>query len=65
MKKLYCIRKFLAAENAFDAMQKERNVPIHDIYIDDSWMRDNAPAMNRAVGLPSKTPEDSELDTIQ
>lgn len=60
MKKMYCIRKYVAAEDLLEAMQKDRKTPIHDCFIDDGWMRNHVPNMNRALGLPVQIEEDEK-----
>ncbi len=58
MKKLYRITKYVAAESALEAMQKDHKTPPHDVYIEDRWVAGNSPFLNKALGLPVDVNED-------
>lgn len=61
MKKLYCIRKYVTAESALDAMQKDHKIPPHEVFIDDGWMRKSVPNLNLLAGLPIEPEEDNPI----
>ena len=65
MKKVYVIRKYIAAHSALDAMRKDHKTEISEIFIDDSWLRDNAPNLNRMMKLPIKATDDDYLEEIE
>jgi len=37
---LYVIRKFVMAKDAKDAIKKEKNEPVKDVWIDEEWKKD-------------------------
>lgn len=41
--KMYIIRKYVMAKNVKDAIKKEPNTPVHDLWIDEGWQKDNLP----------------------
>lgn len=41
MKKLFVIRKFVRAENAQDAIKKEKALAPDGVWIDDKWAEEN------------------------
>jgi|WetSurMetagenome_2_1015567.scaffolds.fasta_scaffold16395_5 hypothetical protein len=41
MKKQYCIVKYVMAENANQALNKSKKVPISEIYIHNAWLEKN------------------------
>lgn len=32
---LYIVRKFVIADSAFSALKKEKNTPVHDVFIEE------------------------------
>lgn len=40
MKDLYVIRKFIMAKDAKDAIKKEKEQPVNDVWMDEDWKRD-------------------------
>ncbi len=65
MKKIFIVRKYIAANDALDAIQKERHTAVHEVFLDDSWLREQAPNLNRMMRMhvPSKD-RDVDLDEI-
>lgn len=41
--KMYIIRKYVKATDVKDAIKKEPSTPVHDLWIDESWQKDNLP----------------------
>ncbi len=65
MKKIFVVRKYITANDALDAIQKERHTPVHEIFLDDSWLREQAPNLNRMMKMPvAAKDKDSDLDEI-
>lgn len=50
-KKRYIVRKYIMAKSADEAMRKERKVKPDDIYVDDSWIKDNPNKLESAIGF--------------
>lgn len=38
MARQYIIRKYVMAASAAEAVEKSRKVPIHEVYVDNSWL---------------------------
>lgn len=36
-KKQFIVRKYVIANSAIDAIKKEKEVPVHDIWVDDNY----------------------------
>ena len=53
--KLYVIRKYVMARSVIDAARKEKNVPAHDIFIEDKWQEKN---LTDAIGFTSISQEE-------
>ncbi len=49
MKKLYCVRKYVYAENAKEALKKEHKQPVYDVYVDAEWQKDNIECFRNEV----------------
>lgn len=35
--KMYIIRKYIKAVSAIQAIKKDKDTPVHDVWIDDKW----------------------------
>lgn len=51
MEKLYVIRKYVMAENAEQALKKEKKHPVHDVWLDDDWFKELKSQPNNAKTL--------------
>jgi len=40
MKNLYIVRKLVYAKSAKDAIEKEKDEPVTDVYLDEEWRLD-------------------------
>jgi hypothetical protein len=49
--KLYIIRKYVMASSVKDALRKEKDAPIEDVWVDEDWKKDNQPALSRTMGF--------------
>ena len=38
--KRYIIRKYIYANSAKDAIQKDKKAPVDDVYVDDDWLKE-------------------------
>lgn len=38
--RIYIIKKYVVAENAADAIKKEKNVPVHDVWLEENSAKD-------------------------
>ena len=36
--KRYIVRKYIFAASATDAIKKDKNKPVDDVYVDENWM---------------------------
>ena len=39
MENLYIVRKFVVAKSAKDAIKKEKDTPVHDVWVEDSFQK--------------------------
>lgn len=57
--KLFVVRKYIKAQSAAEAIRKDRTTPVHDVWIDDDWKKQNA-NLAKAIGFLASPPhEDS------
>lgn len=57
--KMYIVRKYVMAESAAQAINKSRNVPVHDVFVDDDWRKNNTDRLADTVGF--QTVDNSSL----
>ena len=48
--KLFVVRKYIWAKSAKDAIKKEKNHPVEDVWVDDKW-KENSSNPKDAVGF--------------
>jgi len=54
--KMYIVRKYIKALSAVDAIKKEKDTAVHDVWIDEKWSEKELPA---AIGFDDgRTAED-------
>lgn len=56
-KKLFIVRKYIWADNAAQAIKKDRTTKVEDVWVDDDWKR-NSNIPKDAVGFYA--PKDQE-----
>lgn len=49
--KLFIVRKYVKAFSVKDALKKEKDVEIDDIFIDDEWRKNHNDSLSRALGF--------------
>jgi hypothetical protein len=37
--KMYIVKKYIKAISASQAIRKDRNTPVHDVWVDDEWSK--------------------------
>lgn len=47
---MYVVRKYVMAENAAQALRREPKQPVHDIFVDDDWRKNNTDRLADAIG---------------
>lgn len=55
-KHLFVIRKYIMAENAHDAIKKDKTAKVDDVYIDGEWQSERIKqlATNQPIGYKTK-----------
>lgn len=54
--KMYIVKKYIKATNALDAIRKDKKTPVHDVWVDDTWSKNELPG---AIGFGNyHEPED-------
>lgn len=46
MQKLFIVRKYIMAETALQAIKKDKTEPVHDVWLDEEWRKDNIKQIN-------------------
>ncbi len=49
--KMFIVRKYVLAISASDAIKKEKQVPVHDVFIDDDWRKLNEDQLSKSLGF--------------
>lgn len=57
--KLFIVKKFIKAQNALEAIKKDKNHPVDDVYIDSAWSDKN---QNLADAVGFRTPTSNEQE---
>jgi hypothetical protein len=58
--KLFVVRKYIRAADAAQAIRKEKDTPVHDVWVDDEWKKGNALKLAETMGfIPEKKHETS------
>lgn len=39
--KMFIVRKYIKATSAADAIKKEKNTPVHDVWVDEDWKKNH------------------------
>ena len=55
--KLFIVKKFIKAQNALEAIKKDKTHPVDDVYIDSQWCDKN---LADAVGFQPPRPKNEE-----
>lgn len=53
--KLYIVRKLVMARSVAEAVKKSHNLPVHEVYVDDEWMKGNKERLEAAIGFSIET----------
>lgn len=53
MKKQFIVRKYIMAESASQAIRLEKKTPVHDVWVDEDWKKENPPAQPK-IGYKDK-----------
>lgn len=57
--KMYIVKKYVKAKSAMQAIRKERSIPVHDVWVDDTWAKTElAGAIGFEAGLPEVDDDD-------
>ena len=59
--KLFIIRKYVRARTASDAIRRDKITPVHDVWIDEEWKRNQNTNLAEAIGFnapPQKEDDD-------
>ena len=51
MNKLYCIKKFIFAENSREAIRKEKKQHVDEVWVDEDWKKENLAKSPKIEGL--------------
>jgi hypothetical protein len=49
--KLYIVRKYIKAKNALDAIKKENDHAVDDVWLDEDWKKGCGEQFTNAVGF--------------
>jgi len=49
--KMFILRKYVKAENAAQAIRREKKIPVHDVWIDDEWRKNQKDNLADAIGF--------------
>ncbi len=41
--KMYVVRKYIKANNAAQAIRKDKTTPVHDVWVEDTWKGTHLP----------------------
>lgn len=49
--KMYVIRKYVKAASVSEAIKRERLAPVHEVYVDEEWRKNNHDNLTTAIGF--------------
>ena len=49
--KMYIVRKYIKADNAAQAIRKDKTTPVHDVWISDEWKEKQHQHLASAIGF--------------
>lgn len=49
--KLFLVRKFIMASSAKDAIRKDKDTPVDEVWVDEDWKKGNATPLASAIGF--------------
>jgi hypothetical protein len=52
--KLYVIRKYVMASSVVDAARREKQTPVHEIFVDEKWQEKH---LAEAIGFTANPPK--------
>ena len=55
--KMYIVRKYIMANNASQAIRKDKTTPVHDAWVDNEWKTDH---LASAIGFDDGVVEEDE-----
>ena len=50
-KKLFCVKKFISARSAKEAIKLERKASVDEIWIDEEWKKNNTNQLPSSIGF--------------
>jgi hypothetical protein len=53
--KMYIVKKYIKATSALQAIKKDRDTPVHDVWVDDEWSKKELPG---AIGFDNGIQEE-------
>lgn len=58
--KLFVVRKYIKATDAAQAIRKDKQTPVHDVWVDDEWAKGQRNQLADAIGfgVERKTEDD-------
>lgn len=48
---MFVVRKLVKARSVAEALRKEKTTPVHEIFIDDEWRKNNHDRLADAIGF--------------
>lgn len=57
--KMYVVRKYIRANNAAQAIRKDKTTPPHDVFVDNEWKNKSLP---EAIGFQDTPTEEEDED---
>ena len=54
---LFTVRKYIKATSALQAIRKDKNTPVHDVWIENDWQNKH---LADAIGFHTSEEEDDE-----
>ena len=46
----FVVKKYVMAKSAMDAIKKERKIAVHDVWLDEEWMKKQSEEKDPAIG---------------
>lgn len=54
----YIVKKFVMARSASEAIKNERNVPVHDVFVDGEWAEGRGKQLTDAIGFQQENEDE-------
>lgn len=48
--KMFIVRKYVMARSVQEALKKEKQAPVHEVFVDDEWSKGNRTELAAAIG---------------